>query len=109
MWIEAAAVGQPLQLSVRRHGPALYCRSAEPLAEAIKHPLTVETLEKQLGRLGGTAFVLGNLAATIEGAPMVPLSVLGQLRRDIVAGLRAARAAAPAGQQVNAVSCRAAR
>jgi putative protease len=70
------------------------CHSADSLAEATKHPLTTETLEKQLGRLGGTGLALRKLTASIQGAPMVPLSVLGQLRREIVARLRAARAAA---------------
>ena len=91
----AAQAGQPLRLRVQGAGlEAFECRSADPLAEATKHPLTVETLEKQLSRLGGTGFVLRQLTASIEGAPMVPLSVLGQLRRDMVQRLDAARAAA---------------
>jgi putative protease len=91
----AAQAGQPLRLSVRGAGlEAFACSSADALAEATKHPLTVEILERQLGRLGGTGFVLRQLTASIEGAPMVPLSVLGQLRRDMVRKLDAARAAA---------------
>jgi U32 family peptidase len=69
-------------------------------AEATKHPLTVETLEKQFGRLGGTAN-LERLTAEIEGEPMVPLSVLGQLRHRMVEQLKAAararRSIAPVG------------
>jgi putative protease len=87
-----ALVGEPLRVNVEAEGlPAFACTSAEPLAAAIKHPLTVETLEKQLGRLGGSGFVLRQLTASIEGAPMVPLSVLGQLRHELVGKLAAAR------------------
>jgi putative protease len=87
-----AAIGEPLQIRARATGLAdVTCVSPEPLAAAIKHPLTAETLEKQLGRLGGTGFVLAELTAEIAGSPMVPLSVLGQLRHDMVAQLTAAR------------------
>ncbi len=96
-----AQVGQPLRLQVQAEGlPALDCSSAEPLSAAIKHPLTVETLEKQLGRLGGTGLVLRQLTASIEGSPMVPLSVLGQVRHDMVAKLQAAR-----GRSASARTC----
>ena len=87
-----ATVGAPLRIQVQAKGLiGIECVSADPLAAAIKHPLTTETLEKQLGRLGGTGFVLGELTAQISGSPMVPLSVLGQLRHDMVAQLTAAR------------------
>jgi len=40
-----AGVGQPLRLSVTAAGLAPFeCVSPEPLAEATKHPLTVELL-----------------------------------------------------------------
>ncbi len=60
-----------------------------PLETARKHPLTSDTLREQLSRLGATIFELRNLDAHIEGAPMVPLSVLGQLRREMIARLNA--------------------
>lgn len=89
-----AGVGRPLRLSVTAAGLAPFeCVTAESLAEATKHPLTVELLEKQLGRLGGTGFVLRNVTAAIGGKPIVPLSVLGQLRREMIERLEAARAA----------------
>ncbi|MHB0956647.1 MAG: DUF3656 domain-containing U32 family peptidase [Pirellulaceae bacterium] len=87
-----AQVGEPLHVNVQAERlPAFTCSSAEPLAAAIKHPLTRETLEKQLGRLGGSGFVLRQLTASIEGTPMIPLSVLGQLRHEIVERLATAR------------------
>ncbi len=53
------------------------------------HPLTAETLEKQLGRLGGTPFEL-RTQAEITGRPMLPFSVLGKLRHELVRRLEAA-------------------
>jgi putative protease len=40
-----------------------------------------------LGRLGGSVFELRGLEATIEGQPMVPLSVLGQVRKGMISAL----------------------
>ena len=83
-----AAVGAPLTVVAAIDGrTACEAASAAPLAQAAKHALTVETLREQFGRLGQTPFVLRNLQATITGAPMAPLSVLNQLRRDVVAKL----------------------
>ncbi len=86
-----AAVGQPLEITARTDG-GVECRlsSEQPLEAAVRHPLTHEVLEQQLGRLGGTAYELRTVTATIEGAPMVPLSVLGKLRHALVQKLEAA-------------------
>ncbi len=67
--------------------------SAVPLAIAEKQPLTAERLGDQLGRLGGTPFKLGELKVHLEGAVMVPVSVLNQVRREVVAELEQQRAA----------------
>ena len=80
-----AAVGQPLL--VRGHaqnGATCRLQSEQPLEEARRHPLTTELLEDKLGRLGSTVFELTRLTAQIDGQPMVPLSVLGALRRQLV-------------------------
>jgi U32 family peptidase len=58
-----------------------------PLARADRLAATEELLRDQLTRLGGTAYHLDTLAATIEGAPLVPKSLLNGLRRDLVASL----------------------
>jgi putative protease len=52
--------------------------------EATKHALDAEVLRAQLGRLGGTPFELRTLTAEIAGRPMVPFSVLGTLRHELV-------------------------
>ncbi len=93
--VEARA-GEPLRAVCRAvTGWSCDLVSDDPLAKATKHPLTVETLEKQFGRLGGTVFQLEHLTAEIEGEPMVPLSVLGQLRHRMVEHLEAAADARP--------------
>lgn len=80
-----AAVGKPLVISARTDsGASCRVESPEPLAEARKHPLTQEVLAEQLGRLGGTAYELRACQARITGNPMVPLSVLGKLRHEML-------------------------
>jgi putative protease len=80
-----AAVGQPLRVSAHAaSGASCTIESADVLAEATKHPLTCGVLEQQLGRLGGTVYELQNLHAEIVGQPMVPLSVLGKLRHQLI-------------------------
>jgi U32 family peptidase len=91
-----AAVGQKLSIAAQSEA-GLACRveSAEPLAEARRHPLTDAVLAEQLSRLGGTHYFLRSCQATITGAPMAPLSVLGSLRHELVRRLDAIAASAP--------------
>lgn len=86
-----ARVGEPVVVTVTAAcGTRVEAVSEEPAREATKHPLTVETLREQLGRLGGTSFELRDLRADIVGRPMLPLSVLGRLRHAVVQRLEAA-------------------
>jgi putative protease len=86
-----AAVGEPLRVRARTSlGATCEVASAEPAQEARKHPLDEPTLRTQLGRLGGTPFELRELTAAIVGRPMLPLSVLGRLRHDLVEALEGA-------------------
>jgi len=86
--VVAAAAGEKLRITARTAaGLSCEIESPEPLAVARKHPLTVEVLTEQLGRLGGTNYVLGTCQAEIVGEPMVPLSVLGKLRHEMVQAL----------------------
>ena len=59
------------------------------LTEATKHPLTTETLQKQLSRLGETPFELASLDNKLIGNCHLPLSALNQLRRDLIAKIEA--------------------
>ena len=65
----------------------------QALAEARKHPLTLDLVREQFGRLGGTPFHLSKVtftssAGAVDCLPvMVPKSVLNDLRRRLVADL----------------------
>jgi putative protease len=99
IWLDLeveAAVGSPLSVGGHtEQGVVCEVASPEPLAVAVKHPLTQEILVEQFGRLGGTVYQLRHVTARIEGEPMVPLSVLGKLRRAIVEQLSAAAQSRP--------------
>ena len=85
------AVGEPVRVTATTAaGVRATVASAEPAQEASKHPLDAEVLRSQLGRLGGTAFELREVAAEITGRPMLPFSVLGKVRHELVAALEAA-------------------
>ena len=80
-----AEPGRPLLVEgIAKNGCVCRVESEQSLEIAQKHPITVDVLREQLSRLGGTAFELLDLTATIVGTPMVPLSVLGKLRKQMV-------------------------
>jgi putative protease len=83
-----AAVGEPLKIAAMlSDGRSCEIVSDTTLQEAKRHPLTQVMLEEQFSRLGGTPFMLRDVAATIEGNPMAPFSVLGSLRKRLVLAL----------------------
>ncbi len=91
-----AAVGETLRIDARTAaGATARVASDAPLEAARKHPLSLDFLREQLGRLGGTNYELGDCRAEIAGQPMVPLSVLGALRHELVRRLDEAAAAPP--------------
>ena len=63
--------------------------------EARKHSITEVDLRKQLSRLGNTPYELQSLKANLIGNPMVPLSVLGELRKNLVSELDRQRTEVP--------------
>jgi putative protease len=80
-----ARVGMPLRVEARAdNGASALVMSGEPLAAAVRHPVTTDVLRRQMGRLGATIYSLRSLEADIEGHPMVPLSVLGAVRHELV-------------------------
>ncbi len=86
--------GAPLTVVARdEEGHVVQVDSSVPLAAAEKLPLTTERLRNQLGRLGGSPFLLGRLENFLDGNVIVALSELNELRRRAVAGLEAQRAA----------------
>lgn len=66
--------------------------SDEPLLEATKRPLDAAYLQKQLGRLGNTAYELAELTVDVGKRPFAPSSLLNNLRREAVAQLEAIQA-----------------
>ncbi|MDG2381532.1 MAG: DUF3656 domain-containing protein [Pirellulaceae bacterium] len=83
-----ARPGEKLFLSAATStGRLVQCESEAELARAHKHPATETTLKKQIDRLGNTVYQLRSFSAEIDGEPMVPLSVLGKLRHEMVAQL----------------------
>jgi U32 family peptidase len=87
------ACGKPLTLIARdESGNVVEVESTMPLAKAEKIPLTEEKLREQLGRLGGTPFMLGELKNNLSGEVMLPVSELNRLRRDAANELEKLRA-----------------
>ena len=91
-----AAVDQPLVIEGKAdNGATGRVVSESPLEAARRHPLTQEVLREQLSRLGQTIFELTVLDASITGEPMIPLSVLGSLRREMIEQLNVSSTQCP--------------
>jgi len=92
----AAAVDQPLVIEGKADNGAT-CRvvSESRLEAARRHPLTADVLREQLSRLGQTIFELTGLDTSITDEPMIPLSVLGSLRREMIEQLDTTSAQRP--------------
>ncbi|OYP29969.1 U32 family peptidase [Rhodopirellula sp. MGV] len=67
-------------------------KSEQLLEVARKHPADEAMLRDKLERLGTTQFSLRDLNVTIEGGPMVPASLLNELRRQVTEKLDVALA-----------------
>jgi putative protease len=91
-----AVAGEPLRIAGRTASRrTVLVVSDEPLVRAKSRPADESLFRAQLGRLGGTIYRLDRLDATISGEPMVPMSVLNHLRRELVARLDEAAATPP--------------
>lgn len=80
--------GQPISLLAwddaghQQYGESSY------LVEAAKtRPSDLDSVRKQLERLGNTPFALGDVVAEIEAGVIAPASELNQLRRTVMEGL----------------------
>jgi U32 family peptidase len=83
-----ARVGKPLRVTANL-GSKLTAQAVgtQPLQAANHRPIDEATLQDKLGRLGGTIFELAGFKADIVGGPMVPLSLLNEMRRQLVTEL----------------------
>ncbi|WP_233578987.1 DUF3656 domain-containing U32 family peptidase [Tautonia sociabilis] len=91
-----AVAGEPLRIEgTTATGFHAAAESESPLEAARSRPAEEAAIREQLDRLGGTIYRLRNAKLTVEGGPMVPLSLLNELRRRLVARLEEAAAMAP--------------
>jgi len=91
-----AEVGKSLRLSaVTENGLAIDVQGKQELEVARKHPVDEKLLREKIGRMGSTSFELRTLRANIVGKPMVPTSLLNQLRRDLTDALTEKLCVAP--------------
>lgn len=85
-----AKAGAPLKLMAVASNGSFAEKESEYLAEkALKHPANVETVRKQLDRLGGSGYVLGEVEVILEDDLMLPASELNKLRREVLEELSA--------------------
>ena len=83
-----ARLGEKLRLHIEDDaGNAVDSESDYVVARANNRPLTIETVQKQMGRLGTTVFSLAELSYEMNEAVMVPISELNNLRRAAIATL----------------------
>lgn len=94
----AAREGAPLCSTwslERRPEISVSVESSAILGPAQNRGLTLDSLREQLGRLGNTAYELGELTLQTEGPLFAPVSVLNQMRRQAIEILKVAEAYRP--------------
>ncbi len=69
--------------------------SPDALKPAQNRGVTVESLREQFGRLGNTAYELGEITLDVEGSLFAAVSTLNQMRREAVEKLQAAETHQP--------------
>ncbi|SKA92373.1 putative protease [Prosthecobacter debontii] len=86
--------GVPLVIQVKDQ--TIQVQSSLPLDQARQRPLNLEVLQNQLGRLGGTAYELGDVELHLEGEVILPVSELNKMRRALVHAVSEAPSTEPA-------------
>lgn len=87
-----AAIGEPFCVAAEaKDGARAEAVSEYVCPQAEKRPLTRETLEAQMARMGTTSYEMESLAADIEDGVMVPMSVMNETRREALSRLDEAR------------------
>ena len=89
-----AAVGEPMVIQLEDESGHIAAAATEFVGEpAMKRPLSRETVEKQLNRLGSSIFQLQELSVDIVGEVMIPVSEINEARRKAVEDLENQRLA----------------
>ncbi|MEI7433268.1 MAG: U32 family peptidase [Methanomicrobiales archaeon] len=70
--------------------PVRYSHIGEPMQIAETAPLTISQIAQQVRRTGGTPFVVRELVLDYPGGLYAPVSILNQLRRDLLLGAESA-------------------
>ncbi len=87
-----AYTGQPLKIVFTDEDGNRGEGETEFFTEAArKHPLTEESIKKQVERLGNTDFCLAALSVKLDDNVMVPVSEINEARRKAIEQLKAAR------------------
>lgn len=87
-----AQIGQPLVVSLQDEDGLIGQGATEFIAEAARNrPLTIDTVAKQAGRLGTTAFTVVGMEADLGEDIMVPVSEINDARRRAVDALEQRR------------------
>ena len=95
-WKVIGKLGQPLALTVTDDaGRTATSQTEDALKPAERRPLDARALEVELGKLGETPFYLETLEIDLEDGCFLPLSSLGQARRQAVDALLELRREAP--------------
>lgn len=80
-----AGLNRPVSLSAAcEGGPSVTKELAEPAQKALTKALSLETVEAQLSKTGGTPFRMTKCTAEIEEGISVPLSGINELRRAVL-------------------------
>ncbi len=79
-----AHVGQTLEVTAVDDEGRTATATWKPLEKAHKFPATKESIKEQIDRLGDTPFELADLTIDESDGPMIPKSVLNDLRRQVV-------------------------
>jgi putative protease len=88
-----AREGSPLRSVWNCGAVSVSVESASPLTAARSQGISAEFVRDQFGRLGNTAYALGEVTLDVSGAPFAPASLLNQIRREAVERLQAAQVA----------------
>lgn len=87
-----AVIGEPLTLTLTdADGNVASARTKFLAVPAVNRPLTVDTLNKQIGRMGNSVFALEKISAAVDENLMVPISELNDVRRRAVEDLERQR------------------
>lgn len=75
---------KPILTFEDKKGNKVSLEGDKEVEEAIKVPLTKEKVEAQLRKLGNTPYEIENIDITLDENVSLPISILNQLRRDLI-------------------------